>query len=119
MKERLLYYICSAKDWSRAKEIGYFLGSIQDRANGFIAFFTAEQIRQASIRYYPGTTEELLLLVIDTAKIAPDIRWTSSVAGDMFARLVTRMPISVVIAVKELSANENGYYTIPDFRDHV
>lgn len=118
MRERLLYYICNAKDWSSAKEKGYFFGSIQDRAHGFISCFTAKQIQQVSIRYYPGTTEELLLLVIDTANIAPDIRWVSSVGGEMFAHLLTRMPVSAVIEVQELLADQNGYYTIPNLNNH-
>lgn len=112
MKDRIIYHICRAEDWNAAVAAGYYLGSAQDRRDGFIHFSAARQIGATAARFYAGK-HDLLLLAVDSARLGPDLIWEPSAEGDLFPHLYTRMPISAVIEARPLSTGSDGLPALP------
>ena len=45
-----------------------------------------------------------MLLVLDEAAIAPDLRWEESLPGEAFPHVYAAIPVDAVLAVEEIVA---------------
>jgi len=73
----VIYHIAEAADWERARRDGQYTMSTRGRTlaeEGFIHASTAEQVPLVAGAYYRGVPD-LVLLVIDTERVRPELRY--------------------------------------------
>ncbi len=80
----LIFHIATANDWSAALASGVYTTSTRGRTleqEGFIHAARAEQWRGVHARYYADAGEPLVLLEIDTERLASHVVLEPAVAG--------------------------------------
>jgi uncharacterized protein (DUF952 family) len=109
---RLVYKICPEELWRKAEDAGCFDGAPVDRADGFIHFSTAEQLRETAARHFAGRGD-LLLISVDAEALGNDLRWEVSRGGALFPHLYSPLPLFAVRRVERLPLGPNGEHAIP------
>lgn len=107
-----IYHMCRADEWRAAQESGFYPGSSQDQADGFIHFSTAAQVVESAARHRAGQSG-LLLLAVDAARLGEALRWEASRRGLLFPHLYGPLPLSAVTAVSDLPLGPDGLHQFP------
>ena len=108
----LIYKICPAALWREAEAAGGFEGAPVDRADGYIHFSTAAQLRETARRHFSGG-RDLLLVAVDPAPLGQELRWEPSRGGDLFPHLHGPLPLSAVVTVEPLPLGPDGTPVFP------
>lgn len=102
-----IVHICSEEDWQAAQAAGeYWADSLE--SEGFIHFSTSEQALDTANHYYPGRMD-LLLLWIDPAKLAAELRWETS-HGEVYPHLYGTLNLEAVLRVTPFTLAEDGTF---------
>ncbi|GBU16106.1 MULTISPECIES: DUF952 domain-containing protein [Methylobacterium] len=109
----LVYKICPAPLWRAAEAAGRFEGSEVDRADGFIHFSTATQMRETAARHFAGQ-DGLLLVAVDGDALGNALRYEPSRGGDLFPHLYGPLPVAAVRSVRPLPLGPEGRHLFPD-----
>ena len=104
----LIYKICPRALWQEAERDGVFRGAPVDRADGFIHFSTAEQVRETAARHFAGQTD-LLLVAVEAAALGPALKWEPSRGGALFPHLYGALALDAVRRVEELPLGRDGH----------
>lgn len=96
-----IFKILLRSEWQLAQSQGVFDGSEVDVADGFIHFSTASQLDETLRRYFAGQTN-LVILEVDAASLANNLRWEPSRDGDLFPHLYGALPTTAVTKVSEI-----------------
>jgi len=107
-----IYHMCRRDEWEAAEASGFYRGSSQDRADGFIHFSTAAQIRESARKHRAGQTD-LLLLAVDPAKLGAALRWEPSRGGALFPHLYGPLPLAAVTRAEPLPLGGDGLHVFP------
>lgn len=107
----LIYKICPRALWREAEALGRFTGAPVDRADGFIHFSTAAQVRETAARHFAGQDD--LLLVAVEAEALEALRYEPSRGGDLFPHLYADLPLAAVRGVSDLSLGADGAHVFP------
>jgi uncharacterized protein (DUF952 family) len=107
-----IYKICPKAQWRAAEAAGRFDGAPIDRADGFIHFSTAAQVRETAARHFSGRNG-LLLITVDPTRLGEALRWEPSRGGELFPHLYAALPMSAVIKVEELPLLPDGSHSFP------
>ena len=113
MNDAVIYHMCRAEEWEQAQSSGFYPGSSQDLADGFIHFSTAAQIKESAAKHRAGQSG-LQLLAVDGAKLGGGLKWEISRGGQLFPHLYGALPVDAVIWVKDLPLNPSGMHVFPD-----
>lgn len=108
----LIFHICRADEWRTAQSLGRYAGSSQDKADGFIHFSTAAQVRESAARHRAGQ-DGLVLLTVDAAALGPSLRYEPSRRGLLFPHLYDALPLSAVRRVDPLPLDADGAHVFP------
>jgi uncharacterized protein (DUF952 family) len=109
----LIYKIATTADWQAAKRAGWFEGSAHDKADGFIHFSTATQLKETLALYYAGV-DGILLVAVDTAPLGA-LKWEHAPSrGEDFPHLYGALPLSAVRWTHMLTRDAQGSAVIPD-----
>jgi len=103
----LVYKILSIEDWRKAEEAGVFAGSTVDRADGYIHFSGIEQVPETAAIWFAGRND-LTLVAVDAATLAPHLRWEPSRGGALFPHLYGALPMSAVVWSRPLPLGPDG-----------
>jgi uncharacterized protein (DUF952 family) len=103
----LVYKIVATEEWTKAAAAGVFTGAAVDRADGFIHFSTAAQVRETAAKWFAGRGD-LTLAAIDAAALGEDLRWEPSRGGALFPHLYTHLPMSAVVWSRALPLGTDG-----------
>jgi len=95
MSERWIYYLARKSEFEQARDGAFYLGSAEDRADGFIHFSTAAQLRASAAKHRKGEPD-LLLLEVDAERLGPGLRWEEARGGEMFPHLYGKLPLAAV-----------------------
>jgi uncharacterized protein (DUF952 family) len=109
----LIYKICTQAEWRDAEQLGQFIGSTVDKADGFIHFSTAEQVEETAAKHFAGQTD-LVLVTVDTEKLTGALKWEESRGGALFPHLYEPLDVGAVEAVRPLPLGQNGAHVFPD-----
>jgi uncharacterized protein (DUF952 family) len=90
-----------------------FAGSPIDRADGYIHFSTAAQVKETASLHFRGETD-LLLVAVDAARLGPALRYEASRRSDLFPHLYAALPLSAVLWAKPLPVGADGSHLFPD-----
>lgn len=109
----LIYKICPRPLWQEAEHDGLFGGAPVDRADGYIHFSTAEQVRETAAKHFAGQ-DDLLLVAVDAAALGPALKWEPSRGGALFPHLYGRLPLPAVRWVAPLPLGIDGIHAFPE-----
>jgi uncharacterized protein (DUF952 family) len=108
----LVYKIVPEALWRAAESAGRFDGAPVDRADGYIHFSTAEQVRETAARHFAGQ-RDLLLAAVDAAALGDALQWEPSRGGDLFPHLYAALPLQAVRSVERLLLGADGKHDFP------
>lgn len=112
----LIYHMCRAEEWQAAQASGFYPGSSQDVADGFIHFSTAEQVVESAAKHRAGQAG-LLLLAVEAAALGDALKWEPSRGGQLFPHLYGPLPTGAVRSARELPLGADGLHLFPAFED--
>jgi uncharacterized protein (DUF952 family) len=107
-----IYKICPEALWREAEAAGRFEGAPVDRADGYIHFSTAAQLRETAARHFAGQGG-LVLVSVDAEALGGDLRYEPSRGGDLFPHLYGPLPLSAVRGVAALPVAPDGAHVFP------
>ena len=113
MGERWVYYLARKREFAAARAGESYLGSAEDRADGFIHFSTASQVRDSARKHRKGEPD-LLLLEVDAERLGPALRWEPARGGEMFPHLYGPLPLAAVCRSAPLPL-AGGEHSFPDW----
>jgi uncharacterized protein (DUF952 family) len=110
----LIYHIATTADWDRACRDGEYTTSTRGRTlaeEGFIHASTASQVALVANAFYQGEPD-LLLLVIDTALVGPEIRY-EHVPGQAspYPHIYGPLNASAVVEARSFGPGSDGQFS--------
>lgn len=109
----MIYKIVPSEPWRKAETAGVFDGSPVDKADGFIHFSTASQVRETAAKHFAGQ-DGLVLVAVDADELGEALKYEVSRGGDLFPHLYGPLPLSAVRWTKQLPAGADGRHAFPD-----
>jgi glutathione S-transferase len=110
----VIYHIATAPDWAQARRDGEYTTSTRGLTlaeQGFIHASTGEQVARVANLFYKGLPD-LLVLVIDTDRVGPEIRYEHVPGSDApFPHIYGPLNVDAVIATRPLAAGPDGEFT--------
>lgn len=110
-----IYKIAEREIWEAARAAGRLDGTAVDRADGYIHFSTAAQLRETLDKHYAGRTG-LVLATVDPDALGEALRWEPSRGGALFPHLYAPLGMEAVIAERMLDARADGGFDLPEAR---
>ena len=95
--------------WSEAEMTGRFAGALIDVSDGFIHLSTTQQVEETAAKHFTGQAD-LLLVAVDPAVVADDLRWEPSREGALFPHLYAALLLEHVAWVRPLPLGANGHH---------
>ena len=108
----VIYHICRREEWEAARATGRYLGSSQDKADGFIHFSSAAQVKASAVKHRAGQMG-LVLLAVDEARLGSALKWEPSRGGALFPHLYGPLPAEAVVAAHDLPLGADGAHVFP------
>jgi len=108
----VIYHICRREEWEAAERAGRYAGSSQDKADGFIHFSDATQVKASAAKHRAGQSG-LVLLAVDAARLGPALKWEASRGGALFPHLYGALPVEAVLSVHDLPLGRDGAHVFP------
>jgi uncharacterized protein (DUF952 family) len=111
-QKQRLYHVATAPDWERARQEGEYRTSTRGRTlseEGFIHASTAAQVLPVANAVYLDEQQDLVLLVLDTSRIAAEIR-CEPVPGwaDPFPHIYGPLNVDAVVRAVPLERDAAG-----------
>ncbi len=115
-----ILHIASRTAWIDATRAGRYTAPSLD-TEGFIHCSTSQQALPVAGKYYRGQTG-LVLLLIDPARLASDLKWEPPAdgapppgvpAGDVFPHIYGPINLDAVIQVLDFEPDQNGNFSLP------
>ncbi len=100
MNPNWIGHICSPEAWEAAQAAGEYRPPSLD-SEGFIHCSRPGQLPWVVTRYYPESTD-LLLLWIDPEALEAELRWEGVEGGERFPHIYGRLNLGAVVAVESL-----------------
>jgi uncharacterized protein (DUF952 family) len=113
MSKDKIYHVCKTEEWQAAREQGFYQGSSQDKADGFIHFSGIETVRASTAKHRAGQ-DNLTLLIADTSKLGDDLKWEASRGGMLFPHLYAALPVKAIIETINVTLGADGVHIFPD-----
>ncbi len=107
-----IYHICRREEWEAAHAAGRYLGSSQDKADGFIHFSGPAQVKASAAKHRAGQTG-LVLLAVDAERLGASLKWEASRGGALFPHVYGALPVTAVTAVHDLPLGADGLHVFP------
>lgn len=96
----MIYHIAAQADWDNAQTAGaYTADSLASQ--GFIHCSTAAQVPGTAARFFAGR-RDLLLLTIDPARLAAELRYEEGEPGQLFPHLYGPLNLDAVTEARPL-----------------
>lgn len=110
-----IYHIAARADWERALRDGEYTTSTAGRTlaeEGFIHASQAAQVAVVANTFYRGLPDDLVVLVIDTARLRAPVRYEDVPgAGAPFPHIYGPLNTDAVLAARPLRAGPGGEFT--------
>lgn len=109
---QMIYKILPASLWTEAAATGSFRGSPLDRADGFIHFSTAEQVRETAAKHFAGM-HDLMLVAVDADVLGTALEWEPSRGGALFPHLYAPLAVKLTAWAKPLPLGDDNQHVFP------
>ncbi|TNF19559.1 MAG: DUF952 domain-containing protein [Rhodobacteraceae bacterium] len=104
----LIYKIFRADEWASLQARGSTPGAPIDRADGYVHFSTAEQVRETAAKHF-AAEDGLVLLACDAAALGGDLTWEPSRGGALFPHLYRELRLEDVAWHCPLPLDRDGH----------
>ena len=111
-----LYKVLDSAAWKAAQTGGVFSGSAVDLRDGFIHFSAKDQLAETLQKHFAGA-RDVVLLYIQSERIAEGLRWEPSRGGALFPHLYASLPVAAVHRVEPLELDAHGSHILPSLED--
>ena len=108
-----VYKILTEAAFSEAMGKGHFLGSADDRRDGFIHLSAADQLEGTLVKHF-ARQDGLMLLALDPARLGPHLKWEASRGGALFPHLYAPLDLSALIWAEPLELGADGVHRLPE-----
>jgi uncharacterized protein (DUF952 family) len=108
----MIYHMCPAETWDAAVRDGCYIGTADDRRDGFLHFSTAEQIAESARRHRAGQAG-LVLVAVEAARLGERLRWEKSRGGALFPHLYGPLSPADAASVRPLPLGPDGNHVFP------
>jgi uncharacterized protein (DUF952 family) len=105
--------MCKRHDWQKAEKSGFYQGSVDDLADGFLHFSTAQQVAESAARHR-AKVPDLLLITVDANDLGLSLKWEPSRSDQLFPHLYGSLVVAKTISVCDLPLGEDGFHQFPD-----
>lgn len=106
-----IYHIAAAEDWDAARADGVYAADSLS-AEGFIHLSTRDQVLWVAGRFYRGRAG-LVLLAVDPARLAAELRYEESEPGQRFPHLYGPLNLDAVVAAHPFPPEADGSFRLP------
>ncbi|MBN2624444.1 MAG: DUF952 domain-containing protein [Acidimicrobiales bacterium] len=97
-----ILHITTPDAWDAARQAGAVTPASLD-TEGFVHCSTRAQLASTLARHFRGAGP-LVLLVLDPAAVAGDLRWEQSRPGEVFPHVYAPLPVEAVVATEAVTA---------------
>ena len=108
----MIYHMCPAEAWEEAVATGEYIGTPDDRRDGFLHFSTAGQIA-GSARLHRAGQAGLVLVAVEAARLGDRLRWEKSRGGALFPHLYGPLSPDEVASADPLPLGPDGNHVFP------
>src|ERR1700686_3971180 len=110
----MIYHMCPAEARASAVREGEYRGGADDLRDGFIHFSTADQVAESARRHRAGQAG-LVLIVVESARLAERLKWEKSRGGDLFPHLYGPLEPAEIASDRPLPLGPDGEHLFPPF----
>src|ERR1043166_3205231 len=110
---KTIYKICDTAPWQAAERTGEFAGAPVDRADGYIHFSAADQVRETAAKHFAGQGD-LVLVAVDANALGPALKWEPSRGGALFPHLYGTLSLPAVRWTEPLPLGLDGRHVFPE-----
>lgn len=103
----LIFKIVPHNHWSEARERGLYLGSRDDRRDGFIHLSAAHQVIGTLSKHF-RSQDDLLLIAFKSDKLGTELKWEVSRDGELFPHLYGPLPTALALWQRSLPLGSDG-----------
>jgi len=108
----MVYKILRPSEWKEMEDSGVFLGSGDDKRDGFIHFSSAPQVYTTCSEHF-GQEDPVWLVAVDAGRLGPMLKWEVSRGGERFPHLYGPLLRSSVESVTEIRRGADGRPMFP------
>ena len=108
-----IFHMARVAEWRDAEARGRYPGSAEDRADGFIHFSTAGQVRESAAKHRTGESG-LVLVACDPNALGEALKWEEARGGQIFPHLYGAIPMSTVLWTAPLPLDADGVHIFPE-----
>lgn len=113
-----IYKILRMSEWSIMKAMGEFIGSVDDKRDGYIHLSTAEHVKSTLDKYYTTAVtrgQAVILVKIKTDGLEDKLKYELARGDIFFPHYYAPLPMSHVVDDVRLSAGSDGLYDPTEF----
>jgi glutathione S-transferase len=114
----LIYHIATRADWDRARADGEYTRSTVDKTlqeEGFIHASQAAQVARTASRFYRDVPGDLVLLVIDPARLRAELRYEDVPGAELpFPHIYGPLNVDAVVAAQPFAAGPDGTFAFTE-----
>jgi len=103
-----IFKICGRPEWEESLQSGIYLGSEDDRRDGFIHLSTSAQLDGTAAKHFAGR-EDLLLICYETGDLGETLRWEPSRGGALFPHVYGTLNTGDARWVRPLPLGPDGH----------
>ncbi|MCR9213298.1 MAG: DUF952 domain-containing protein [Proteobacteria bacterium] len=109
----MIYHMADEKDWRDAEASGAYLGTANDKADGFIHFSTAETVVESAAKHRAGE-EGLVLIRVKAELLGEALKWEPARGGVLFPHLYGVLETAFVHREDALPLGPDGRHVFPE-----
>jgi uncharacterized protein (DUF952 family) len=94
----LVVKLLRAAEWEMFVATGAFVGSDDDRRDGYIHLSAPDQVERTLAKWFAGE-QGVVALSFDAAALGDDLRWEAAGNGTLFPHLYRPLQLSEVVSV--------------------
>ncbi len=110
--DQTIFKIVTREQWQEAESAKRFDGAPVDKADGYIHFSTAAQVRETAARHFAGQSD-LLLVEVKAQPLGKALRWEVSRGGALFPHLYAPLSLATVVQIHDLPLGPDGKHVFP------
>jgi uncharacterized protein (DUF952 family) len=111
-----IYHIATRADWDEASAAGEYTRSSLGRTlaeEGFIHASQASQVTRTANRFYRDVPGDLLLLVIDPARLRSEVRYEHVPGAELpFPHIYGPLNVDAVVEARPLAPGPDGAFEV-------